>query len=244
MTRYVLAKQKWLLKCTDRNRLQIYDNMSHEQFASAAHPKVHGSWNLHQHLPRDLDFFVMLASTASVIGSRAQASYAAGNTFMDALARHRRALGLAGCTIDVGKMKGVGYLAEQHEGARALENTASWGIMSVYEQDLLLLLQAAIANQTHGGESVPAQVIMGLGTDEASLIEARDRPWWLDDVKFALILQSGEASKQLSGATDEEAPLTVRIKQTTTDEEAHDVMSSALARKLARAMMIDAGKFH
>jgi hypothetical protein len=31
-------------------------------------PKYHGTWNLHRHLPADLDFFLMLSSISGVIG--------------------------------------------------------------------------------------------------------------------------------------------------------------------------------
>ena len=44
----------------------------------AIRPKVNGSWNLHQYLPKDLDFFVMLSSSAGIAGARGQGNYAAG----------------------------------------------------------------------------------------------------------------------------------------------------------------------
>lgn len=41
-------------------------------------PKVHGTWNLHELLPRDMDFFVMLSSLAGVMGHRGQGNYGCG----------------------------------------------------------------------------------------------------------------------------------------------------------------------
>jgi len=52
--------------------------MTHDQYVGAIRPKVQGSWNLHENLPKNLDFFVLLSSSAGIAGSRGQANYAAG----------------------------------------------------------------------------------------------------------------------------------------------------------------------
>jgi acyl transferase domain-containing protein/NADPH:quinone reductase-like Zn-dependent oxidoreductase/NADP-dependent 3-hydroxy acid dehydrogenase YdfG/acyl carrier protein len=62
--------------------------------------KVDGAWNLHE-LTRDLDLsaFVVFSSMAGIVGAPGQANYAAANSFLDGLAAHRRAQGLAGLSV-------------------------------------------------------------------------------------------------------------------------------------------------
>jgi hypothetical protein len=84
------------------------------RFTQVLGPKVDGSWALHV-LTRvlRLDFFVMYSSVASVFGSAGQANHAAANAFMDALAFHRRSLGLPALSIGWGGWSGIGSAADR-----------------------------------------------------------------------------------------------------------------------------------
>lgn len=52
--------------------------MSLEDFNAAIKPKVYTTKNLHDLLPRDMDFFICLSSTGGIVGSRGQGNYNAG----------------------------------------------------------------------------------------------------------------------------------------------------------------------
>ncbi len=76
------------------------ESLSFEQLDRVFAPKLDGAVHLHeltQHL--DLPMFVLFSSVAGTFGSPGQANYAAANSFLDALAAHRRALGMAGISI-------------------------------------------------------------------------------------------------------------------------------------------------
>ncbi|SHN35289.1 type I polyketide synthase [Rhizobacter sp. OV335] len=95
--------------------------LQHEwsRFMRPLGPKLDGSWALHV-LTRGepLDFFVLYSSMASVLGSRGQANHAAANAFMDALAAHRRTLGLPGLSISWGAWSEVGAAADRQVDQR------------------------------------------------------------------------------------------------------------------------------
>ena len=117
------------------------------RFARVLAPKLQGAWNLHSRtLDSTLDFFVLFSSISSVLGSTGQAAYAAGNSFLDALAHQRRALGLHGLSINWGPWAEVGMAAPRSE------DFARQGIRSIRpEEGFRVLEQLLLEDATQVG---------------------------------------------------------------------------------------------
>jgi hypothetical protein len=135
--------------------------MKFEQWQRAVQAKVSSSVNLHTHLP-NLSFFVMLSSIVGMAGHVSQANYAAGNTFQDALARHRAASGLPGVSLDFGVVKSVGYVEAAAEGPSAQARIEALGAISPDISLIMGIIEDAVLRNPQRSRPEDAQVIVGL----------------------------------------------------------------------------------
>ena len=92
---------------------------SWESFEAVLSSKVRGAWNLHRASSSyELDFCVVFSSLTSVFGAPGQASYAAANAYLDALAAHRRRRGMAGLAMNWGPWADIGMASRMEPRQR------------------------------------------------------------------------------------------------------------------------------
>ncbi|WP_459799663.1 type I polyketide synthase [Herbidospora sp. RD11066] len=85
----------------------VIDALTADQVHKVLRVKVDAARNLHE-LTTDPAFFVLFSSFAGSYGVAGQGNYAPGNAYLDALAHHRRSLGLKATSIGWGHWAGDG----------------------------------------------------------------------------------------------------------------------------------------
>jgi NADPH:quinone reductase-like Zn-dependent oxidoreductase/thioesterase domain-containing protein/acyl carrier protein len=114
-------------------------NLDPDRFERVFRPKVHGAWNLHRHTADEsLDCFVLFSSVSAWIGSYGQASYAAANAALEALAWHRHQQGLPASAVALGVLGEVGYVAARQDLA---QNLAGLGLAPIGAADVRRALE-------------------------------------------------------------------------------------------------------
>ncbi|MGZ3147206.1 type I polyketide synthase [Lentzea chajnantorensis] len=128
----------------------VLTSLTAERLSEVLRPKLDAAWHLHE-LTRDrgLRRFVLFSSAAGLLGSPGQAGYAAGNAFLDALAEHRRALGLPAVSLAWGPWEGAGMAASLDDGDAG--RMSRGGVLPLAREAALALFDTATAGEA--GES-------------------------------------------------------------------------------------------
>ncbi|MFB9547780.1 SDR family NAD(P)-dependent oxidoreductase, partial [Micromonospora sagamiensis] len=118
-----------------------------DRLARVLAPKVDAGWWLHEATADlDLDLFVTFSSIAGVLGSPGQGAYAAANSFLDALAGHRRGHGLPAHSLAWGMWDTDGMAATLSATDRSRVTRAGLGLITGPVG--VALFDAAVATDT------------------------------------------------------------------------------------------------
>ncbi|MCP3097314.1 SDR family NAD(P)-dependent oxidoreductase [Myxococcus sp. K15C18031901] len=197
-----------------------------ERFRRVMAPKVQGGWNLHV-LTREapLDFFVLYSSAASFFGAAGQGNYVAANAFLDALAHHRRRLGLPGTSINWGPFSEVGLAAAQsNRGARLAQRGSDSLTPSEGNTILGRLLDGEVTQL--------AVMLLDLGKWVEFHPRARSTPWLAD------LVPAGTAGS--APASRDEALL--ETLRTATPRDARLALEKFVREQLGRVLRLDTAR--
>lgn len=209
--------------------------MSFEDWELSISPKVSGSWNLHDLLPPNLEFFVCLSSVVGIIGSGAQANYAAGNAYMDALVHHRIARGQKAVSIDLGWMESQGVLAENEFLRKGI--TAAGYLMPISQPNFHALLDFHCDPNLAFSASAMCQPIIDLETSTAIRAKGTNEPHWMQRRTFRHLHQMG-LDEILPNDTETAVDYVSLFRSATSSGEAGQILTEGLVKKLAKALSI------
>ncbi|KAF3481104.1 uncharacterized protein GIQ15_03863 [Arthroderma uncinatum] len=216
---------------------KIFENMTLKKFQTGTRPKVQGSWNLHRHLPRDMDFFIMLSSVNGLVGNRGQANYAAGNTFQDALAAHRVSLGLPGTSLDLGALLSVGYVAQNRERLTSGQTVA--GLLgSVREDEIHSMIERNLEPQEYNDR--PTQIASAISTAQEYVVRGMPAPSWMYMPLFTHLSSKSSVHHGTLGVEQDQDGLNIAgaLASATSSADVITVISDAIRDKLSKLLSI------
>jgi NAD(P)-dependent dehydrogenase (short-subunit alcohol dehydrogenase family) len=170
-------------------------SMSRAQFDKILDPKLRGAQHLDRLLP-DLDFFVLMSSTASFLPQTGHANYAAANAGLDALAHDRRSRGSPAISIGWGVWEDTG-LMKGNSGALRLAELTRQGIEAIPPAQAAGLFMALCAS----GESSLAVLPVDWVTFKQARI-ARNYPIFADNIAVAAARPNDQVTTSTSQGGD------------------------------------------
>ncbi|KAK2739800.1 Type I Iterative PKS [Onygenales sp. PD_40] len=231
---------KGVVQCAMVLEDTIFDNMTHDKWSRAILPKTHGSKNLLAQLsPADSPFFILLSSITGIIGNTAQANYASGNTFEDALAHYARShLSIPATSIDVGLVSDSSHFTTAGEFGD-LENYLhkyqhGWSGLQTSLKELRVVLEAVMRGSTANGQKIPAQLVLGLGD---RLVREPGTTGFERDRKFDLRVISARNSTGKGGDAGES--IGEKLRKATSLAEAAAAIEQSFKEEVGRAIGVD-----
>jgi acyl carrier protein len=190
---------------------------------------VQGTWILHELTrERDLDFFVMFSSAASVWGSMLAGHYSAANHFEDVVAHHRRQLGLPALAVNWGWWSGSDMVS-----AEAQSYFASIGLDVLQDEVAFAALEQLLLSDQVQRTVAPVDWSRFKPT-----YEARRRRPLLELIEVDISVPAREASDEALQIIERlhatPAPARLEIVATLLEGDVAEVMGADPTRRLDR----------
>ena len=161
----------------------------------------------------------------STIGHPGQSAYSAGNCFIKGLIDRRRKRRLAGSSIDISRLIGLGFIERESHGRLTREHqerlkTRS-GTMAMSENDLHHMFAEAILSGRPDADLNP-EIITGLAPIN---IELSKEFYWQTNPRLGLLIREVEKGEPRGGERATAVPLRQLLETTKTVQDAAKVLS-------------------
>ena len=209
---------------------RLFLDITAEDFEKVLKPKVTGTRNLDKLFSgKDLDFFILFSSFASIVGNRGQTNYLAANLYMATIAAQRRARGLPASVMHIGVVLGVGVVFQTGLYESTLKRM---NFMPISESSFLdMFAECIVVGRPDSGHS--NDFITGLG--RLSTRADAQNPFYADNVRFSGHVVIDEEDDTSSGSS-EAVPPKQRLAAAASMEERTDIIQEGFLNKLERIL--------
>ncbi|KAE8402996.1 hypothetical protein BDV37DRAFT_294863 [Aspergillus pseudonomiae] len=214
----------------------LYEDMPYAAWQTAVNPKVQGSWNLHELLPKGMDFFILLSSINGLIGSRGQANYGAGNTFQDALAHYRVSIGERATSLDLGLFTFAGAVAKDPKLREMMPKNSV--LEPVTEGQFHALLDSYCNPAVTRDLRLSCQTAIGI--QPVVMERGAVRAYWLEKPLFGF-LQLDQASQGDQQGQARGVDIATALRSAASLAEATTLTAEALTLKLCKVLSLSEG---
>jgi NAD(P)-dependent dehydrogenase (short-subunit alcohol dehydrogenase family) len=220
-------------------RDRYLEDMTSEDWSITSRNKIQGAINMHNFLPKDLDFFVLVSSISPIMGNSMQANYAAGNAFLDSLAFHRRHLGLKACAVNFGLISEVGYVAEHISSSTTHAEDLS--LISISPPEVWSVMKSAMTGYMDMDVPMPPQLITCAGSGGLFRQLKRIKTHgYTSDPKYRYLnlldAQGGDDEVADASTSKGRTELSKRLATASSFDDALAIVESALVEKVASAI--------
>lgn len=221
-------------------------NTDYDMLCEVLKPKVDGTINLDRLFEgEDLDFFIALSSFVATIGNPGQTAYCAANNFQKALVRQRHDVrGLAGSSIDISSVLGVGYVTREKQTGNLSDYAAERllkrsGIVPLSEVGVQLLFAEGILAGRKEESSQDSNIVSGL---QLMTTEQSIQSWWGASPRASHLIRNSGRGKAVGleddagAAATARVPLKTRLEAAKSAEDAFVIVKDAFMTKLRSSL--------
>ena len=222
-----------MILCSSDSDLQdcALEQMTIAGFKIALDPKVDGTKHLITAFEStDLSFFIMLASGAGLIGSKAQGNYVAASSFQDAVAHSKSHLGTNYLSLDIGMVDDTNTIAQHGERRK---NLMRGGLIPLKLQDVLTLVEYAMSSRAW--QDRKKQLAIGFGRRS---LDAEENSSLLRNNLFNHLTHG--VNKSTTGQVKDDAiSIDKAIETAANIDEVFSVVAGAIIKQLSALVAIE-----